>query len=167
MDFERETTRLLHDEHMAALALLARLQALLGRHGPGEPPDPGESEVSLLLGDLIATLETETVGHFRFEEESVFPRLAEAGDGTLGDMLNEEHEVILPLIHRLTGLAREARGSTFTAESWQTFHRLGGEFAQRLGDHIDKEEMGLLPLVEEVIDDEQDRDLAAQHPANR
>ena len=84
MEFERETTRLLHDEHMAALALLERLEGLLGRHGPRAAPDVGESLVNLLLGDLVATLETETVEHFRFEEETVFPRLAEAGDGTLG-----------------------------------------------------------------------------------
>ena len=167
MEFERETTRLLHDEHMAVLALLERLEGLLGRHGPGDVPDVGESAVNLLLGDLIATLETETVGHFRFEEESVFPRLAEAGDGTLGELLNEEHEVILPLSRRLTQLAREARGSAFTPASWKTFHSVGREFVERLTDHIEKEEMGLLPLVEELLDAAHDNAIAAQHPVNR
>ncbi len=165
MEFERETTRRLHDEHMAAKALLGRLAAALARRAPGDSPEAVDSALGMLLGDLVAQFEAETPGHFGFEEEHLFPRLAAAGDGALGELLGEEHEAILPLAQGLLALAREARGRGFSAQAWAKFHGLGGELAERLGEHIEKEEAGLLPLIDDLLDDDTDAELAAAREA--
>jgi hemerythrin-like domain-containing protein len=163
MELSRRTTRLLHDEHVAALALLDRLDGLLARHRPGTPADAADSGVGRLLGDLVVHLETESGRHFDFEEEHLFPRLREFGDGFIADLLGQEHTAIRPLAARLAALAREARGGAFSPESWAEFHRLGVELVERQMAHIQKEEMGLLPLLDDLLEEQADADLAATY----
>ena len=163
MEFQRQTTRRLHDEHVAAAALLDRLEGLLARHGLGAPVDAADPGVGLLLGDLAVHLESESMRHFDFEEEHLFPRLRASGEGGIADLLDDEHSSIRPLAARLVTLAREGRAAGFAAESWSEFHRLGFELVERLGAHIEKEEMGLLPLLDDLLEDEADADLAASY----
>jgi hemerythrin-like domain-containing protein len=160
-----QTARLLHDEHMAASGLLKRLEGLLATHAPTDPPDAADPAVNALLGDLAAALEGEIVRHFDFEEETLFPLLAAEGDGAVGELLGEEHVVIRPLMAEVAALARGARSDGFMPESWRTLHRLGNELVDRLGDHIQKEEMGLVRIVDELLGDEQDSELALAHAA--
>jgi len=160
MELSRQTTRLLHDEHAAAVALLDRLDALLARHRPGTPADAADPGVGLLLGDLVAHLETESGRHFDFEEAHLFPRLREFGDAFIADLLGQEHTAIRPLAARLAALAREGRAGAFSAESWAEFHRLGAELVERQMAHIQKEEMGLLPLLDDLLEEEADAELA-------
>jgi len=87
---------------------------------------------------------------------TLFPRLDEVGDGAIGEILSEEHRVILPLGARLTTLARAAASGGFTSESWDEFRRLGAEFVERMIVHVQKEEMGLLPALEEMLDGAED-----------
>ncbi|MCD6041930.1 MAG: Hemerythrin cation binding domain, partial [Burkholderiales bacterium] len=84
MEFNRHISRRLHEEHVATLALWGRLEAALaaGRHD------------AALLKSAAASLERELDRHFRFEEAELFPRLAEAGEGDIGELLREEHETI-------------------------------------------------------------------------
>lgn len=163
MELSRRTTRLLHDEHTAAVALLDRLDGLLARQRPNAPADAADAGVGLLLGDLVTHLETESGRHFDFEEEHLFPRLREFGDGFIADLLGQEHNAIRPLAARLAALAREGRGGAFSAESWAEFHRLGAELVERQMAHIQKEEMGLLPLLDDLLEDEADAELAASY----
>ncbi len=53
--------------------------------------------------------------------------------------------------------ARQAQDAELDAVAWQSFHRLGLEFVERQIDHIEKEEMALLPLLEEAIDYDTDQ----------
>ena len=167
MEPHRQCTRLLHDDHMAATALLERLGSLFSRCGPGQPPDTGESMIGVLLADVISGLGIEIPRHFRFEEESLFPLLLDAGEASIVELLNREHEVIEPLMQRIAELAREARANEFTAESWPEFVRLGGELRERLLAHIEKEEIGLLPELEDVLEADADAELASGYVMNR
>ena len=167
MELVRQVSRMLHEEHMTALLLLERLESALHRAGRSEPSDVADSDVIRLMGDLQAGIEGEIANHFAFEENQVFPCLARVGDGDLGDLLCEEHKVILPLGRRLAELARVVRAGHLTGDDWEEFRRLGSEFVERLRSHIDKEEMGLIPAVEGAIDEEEDSRLAEQYADSR
>ena len=167
MELHRQCTRLLHDDHMAATALLERLASLFRRCGRGQPPDSRESMIGMLLADVISGLGSEIPRHFRFEEEILFPLLVDAGEASIVELLNQEHEVIEPLMQRIAVLAREARENEFTGESWSEFVRLGGELLERLLAHIEKEEIGLLPELEDVLEADADAELASGYVMNR
>jgi len=167
MDLRRHVSRALHEDHAAAIALLARLEALIGGHRPNQPPPAGDAAAARLLKDLIAAVDTEIVPHFAFEEESVFPLLAEAGDGEMQTHLVEEHLTILPLARRLAELAKGARSVGIAAEAWAQFHAVAAELIERLAAHVQKEEMGLLPVLDDLLDEEADGRLAVEFAARR
>ncbi len=167
MEFVRQVSRMLHEEHMAALLLLERLESALHRTGRSELPDMADNDFLRLMGDLKAGIEAEISNHFAFEEKELFPCLRKAGDGGMVDLLCEEHKAILPLGHRLAELAHSVRSGSLTIDDWGTFHRLGGEFVERLRSHIDKEEIGLISSVEGTIDEEEDMHLAEQYAYSR
>lgn len=167
MEFARHVNRMLHEEHMAALSLLERLESMIQGTVPSEPPDLADGSVIRLFGDLKAGIEGEISNHFEFEETELFPCLAKAGDGDLGQLLSEEHKVILPLGRRLAELAGTARAGDLTVEDWQEFRRSGAEFIERLRSHIEKEELGLIASVEDAIDEEEDVRLAEQYANSR
>ena len=70
-----------------------------------------------------------------------------------------------PRISAANGINR--RHSGFSATGWQEFHRLGGEFVERLTGHIQKEEIGLAAAVDAMLDDETDNTLAMAYLADR
>ncbi len=47
MEPQRHVSRALHDDHMATRALLERLERLIGRHHPSQPPPQGGADRSL------------------------------------------------------------------------------------------------------------------------
>jgi hemerythrin-like domain-containing protein len=146
MEFSRRISRRLHEEHDATLALWGRLEASLaaGRHD------------AALLKSAAAALERELDRHFRFEEDELFPRLAEAGEGDIGELLREEHETIRSAGRRFIALvAQEA--------DQKEIRVLGLEIAERLVGHVQKEEMALLPALEDFIDEETDRELDSDY----
>lgn len=167
MDFARHVTRILHDEHMATVALLGRMQERIMALRQGSPPDAAEPEMNRLLRDVASAIDAEVKSHFSFEEEALFPRLEESGDGGIGELLTEEHRVALPIGEKLVALARAAREDGFSAESWAEFHRLTGEFVERMISHIQKEEMGLLPILDNIIDEDQDTELSTAYAMKR
>ncbi|MDP2619639.1 MAG: hemerythrin domain-containing protein [Hyphomicrobiales bacterium] len=167
MDFARHITRTLHDEHLATIALINRMEDRIVAHRPGNPPDAADPEVAKLLRDIASSVEAEIKSHFAFEEGSLFPRLEERGDGGIGELLTEEHRVVLPIGERLVALARAARENGFNAESWAEFRRLAGEFVERMIAHIQKEEMGLLPVLDDIIDEDQDAELSTAYAMSR
>ena len=160
IDVMRNVTRRLHDEHMTAIALLDRFGAFLRRQGDRPPAVDGAA--AGMLGELSAALGGEISDHFGFEEEALFPRLAAAGEAEFCDMLRAEHGEIRPIAARLIELADAGRGAGFDISDWAEFRRLGSLLIDRLGDHVRKEEAGLLPALEDILDDAEDVRLA-QH----
>ena len=167
MDYSLQTTRILHDEHMAEVRLLEQLEGLLLRQGTAAPPADDDGALRRLLNDLSTTLEFQSDQHFAFEEEHLFPRLAAQGEADIGRFLAEEHEVIREVGEALMKIVTEARKVGFTPESWTTLHRLGLELIERTVSHIQKEEMGLLPMVEQLLDGAEDSELALAYMAER
>ena len=59
-----------------------------------------------------------------------------------------------PLGEKLAALARASEANGFDAASWEEFRRTGMELCERMLVHVQKEEMALLPLLEESMDGE-------------
>jgi len=167
MEPSRQTTRILHDEHVATLSLLNRLDAMLADAGPKRPPDVAGAGLAPLLNDLATTLDGEIGHHFDFEERELFPRLADFGDAGIGAFLAEEHKLMLPLGGELASAARAGAKNGFTPDEWSGFHRQAAEMVERMMDHIQKEEMGLLPVLDDLLDEDEDRDLANAYLMSR
>ena len=148
MEFNRHISRRLHEEHDATLALWGRVEASLaaGRHD------------AALLKSAAAALAHELDHHFRFEERELFPRLAEAGEGDIGELLQEEHEVIREAGKRFMALVA-AEAATNEVKI------LGLELAERLVAHVQKEEMSLLPSLDDLVDEDADAELSASYAA--
>lgn len=159
MEFTRATARAMHEDHMAALALLGRVEQFLAQHSSAALPDSNQPETRQLLGDFKAAVNSEITSHFAFEEEALFPITAEAGADDMNRILKQEHDVLLPLGIRLADLAGSAGRDGFTSDTWSEFRQASGEFIDGLRGHIDKEEMGLVPALEEILDEDQDADL--------
>ena len=152
MTFARQVSQALDDEHRASLELVGRLERALARGA-----DP---ELPALAAALVRQLEHEIGHHFGFEEDELFPRMAEAGDGELAELLTEEHESLRAVAVELQPLARAAAAGTLASAERAPFQRLTLEWVERLVAHIQKETMALLPLLDDLLDDEDDRRLA-------
>ena len=159
MEFRQRITRALHDEHISVMALLERLESLLRAHGRAERLQADDDVAARILGDFAAAMDGEIATHFEFEESGLFPPLDEMGASTMVEILSEEHLVILPLGRRLADLARRGPGA-FDAQTWREFRPLASELIERLASHIQKEEMGMLPSLEEALDEAEDARLA-------
>jgi DUF438 domain-containing protein len=148
MEFNRHISRRLHEEHVATLALWGRLEAALaaGRHD------------AALLKSAAASLERELDRHFRFEEAELFPRLAEAGEGDIGELLREEHDTIRAAGMRFIALVKGDGNE-------KEIRTIGLELAERLVNHVQKEEMALLPALDDFIDEETDHELDSAYAA--
>ena len=162
MEYSRQITRTLHQEHLATLGFVDRLDTFLAQHRGNAAPPQG-ADLERLLGDLRATIGDAVAKHFEFEEGRLFPALvASFGDNAMVMILTQEHEILRPLAKQLVTLAGVGDNG-FEAASWSEFHRQGWEFAERMMSHIQKEEMGLLPALEDVLDDEQDASLVEEY----
>ena len=167
MEFKTQVARMLHDEHVRTLGLLERLEGVFDRWGARRPPGPGESEFIMTLDDLIGTVEGEIGAHFGFEEEALFPRISGAGDRSLAELLEEEHRTILPLAESVCAMARSGRRDGFPSEKWRDFSRTSRELIERMVVHIQKEEVGLLPLLDDILDDDVDGELSMVYAERR
>ncbi len=163
MSFTNRVSQTLHEEHSATVALMQRLEQIIARHRRGDPPGLGDGTSAELLRDLSSGLETEIQRHFAFEEELLFPYLGAAGDEGIGAHLAEEHAVIRPLGMRIAKLAREASARGFDGATWEEFRRSGQELCERLMAHVQKEEMALLPLLQDSMDAETEARLMEEY----
>jgi hemerythrin-like domain-containing protein len=152
MTYANRISQTLHEEHRATIALMERLEHLIGRHQRGGPPDRQDRAVAQLLSELSVGVTAEVQRHFDFEERQLFPYLEAAGDQAIGVHLTSEHEAMRPLGIRLAALAREASGAGFGEADWAEFRRIGQELAERMLAHVQKEEMALLPMLDEALD---------------
>lgn len=167
MQYARCVPQSLHEEHMATLGTLEKLEGFLLRNKPGAPPNAADPGVAALLNLLIALAASDVIDHFRFEEDELFPLLMARGEGDIGGLLADEHAVIRPLGESVAALSRRAREAGFAPPDWAEFHRLGFELIERMMAHIQKEEMALLPLLEDALGDEDDARLAMAYAGAR
>jgi hemerythrin-like domain-containing protein len=154
MNFSRQVSRTLDEEHRNNLELLGKVEQALAR---ATKPDAG---LDGLLRQFAQALDHDIDRHFRFEEESLFPRMEEAGDGDMAALLVEEHETIREVAAELLPLARAAAEGTIDSEGWSALRRNALEMVERQVAHIQKETVALLPLLDDLLDDDTDRDLA-------
>jgi hemerythrin-like domain-containing protein len=63
-------------------------------------------------------------------------------------------------------VAREAASRGFDEARWAEFRRLSQEFCERVIAHVQKEEMALLPLLEETMDADAEMQLYEEYVAN-
>lgn len=160
MQFESHVSRRLHEEHDANLDLFARFEGLVARASEGPPPDDAWAS---LARNLATALEIEVARHFEFEEQVLFPRLAAAGEADICELLAEEHKTIRAVADTLPAQLRASLVSGFDADAWRALRAAGLELAELLRGHIQKEEMGLLPAIDAVLDEAVDRELAAAY----
>ena len=157
MNFLRQVSRLLDDEHRASIVLLDRVGHAL--HGG----DAGTLQA--LAAPLQRQLQHEIGHHFGFEEAELFPRLAEAGDGDLAALLAEEHDTLRTVAAELMPLAERLSAGTLDGAGRTALQRLAAELVERQVAHIQKETMALLPMLDDLLDDETDRQLAFAYTA--
>ena len=165
MDPKFQTSRVMHEEHVAVLALLERLANAMRDHNPQSPPDPLPDSLMRLLRELPAVIEGEVGRHFDFEEQHLFDLMIEAGDKENVDLLVEQHDQIRPVGTRLAVLARDALGNGFSSASWAEFSALADEYVDRLGTHAQLEEATMVPLLDDILEPEQDNELAETYRA--
>ena len=166
MSFTNRISQTLHDEHGATVALMERLEQLLARGRRSGPPDKADSNVARLLSDLSTGVEAEVERHFAFEENHLFPYLEAIGDADIGAHLTSEHAAIRPLGVRVATIARTATAKGFAPAEWEEFMRLGQELSDRMLAHVQKEEMALLPILEENMDSETEARLYQEYVEN-
>jgi hemerythrin-like domain-containing protein len=164
MNFQRQVCRQLDDEHRAHLALLEQVEQLLARTARASAAPTGEVDAALLRR-LDRELGHDVQRHFGFEEQSLFPRLVDNGDGGMAELLMQEHDVIREVASELQPLARAAAAGTLDAAGWHTLAQTALELVERQVSHIQKETMALLPLLDDLLDDEADRELALAYAA--
>jgi len=146
--FSRQVSRRLHEEHEASLALCARLESSLAA---------GRND-AVLVRAAAAAFAGEVERHFTFEDTELFPRLVAAGQGELVELLQEEHIAIRAAAARFIAAVKQDPLAA-------SLKPLGLEVAERLAAHAQKEEMSLLPALDEVLDEETDHELAAAYAA--
>lgn len=157
MNFMRQVSRLLDDEHRSSIALLDRVGRALATGDDGA--------LQALAAPLQRQLEHEIDHHFRFEETELFPRMAEAGDSDLAALLTEEHETLRTVAIELQPLAAQLVAGTLAPAQRALLQRVASELVERQVAHIQKETMALLPMLDDLLDDETDRQLAFTYTA--
>ena len=86
---------------------------------------------------------------------------------SIATLLREEHEVIMPLAQSVAAALAAPDNHWLTRAGWAAVRRDGLDLAARLIDHIEKEDMGLLPALEEVLDSDTDMKLSMELAASR
>ncbi len=157
MSFAYSTTRLLHDEHEAALVLLERTASALRRQ------DADAAAIVSAARHLAHALRGEITEHFTFEEQFVFPRLIERGCGDIVELLDEEHQTLNEAFAEILDLIAPLEAALTADLDVTRFRRLFGVVDTGLRGHIEKEELGLLRMIEEFFDRDLDAEAASRH----
>lgn len=160
----RQTSIALHADHRANLGLLGRLEQGLSRTAR-RPAAAQASELADLLRTLERQVQQDVGRHFNFEERELFTRLDEAGEGDIAGLLREEHDAIRDLVGELLPLLGNAIANALDDAGWQDLRAAAMELIERQVSHIQKEEMALLPMLDDLLDDDTDRTLAFEYAA--
>jgi len=168
MEYARQIARMFHDEHLATLGVLERFEALLHARRSDQPVDAAaDADLARMMREIEVLIAGDLAAHFAFEEDSLFPLLAAAGDDTMGMLLTEEHGTIRETAGRLTILCRMVATGGANGTAWQDLRRLGLEFVDQMKGHIQKEEMGLVMDLDNAVGEEEDAELVMAYTAAR
>jgi hemerythrin-like domain-containing protein len=163
MNFRRQVSHALDEEHRTNLDLLGRVEHAFARaHRSGVPRDP---ELAKLAASFARHIEQDIGRHFDFEERELFPRLEAAGEGDIAGLLKEEHDAIRAVAAELLPLAHAAAAGTLDDTGWDALKRGALEMVERQVAHIQKETMALLPMLDDLLDDDTDRELSMNYAA--
>ena len=157
MSENSQIVRALHEDHMAVLGLLSRLETACQVTAA---PRGDDGSFRSLAARFSAAVETEVRGHFDFEERDLFPPLRAAGFDDLADLLTEEHGVIWPLATQVAAQVRHGCDDGWSAERWVAFRPLALELVERLRSHIEKEERALAQAVADTFEADADMEIA-------
>jgi hemerythrin-like domain-containing protein len=157
MNGHSETGQILAREHRDNVALLERVEQSLMRAPSGGALD---ADTVRLLRSLCDHAAHDLARHFTFEELELFPRMIDAGEGDLAELLGEEHAAIRAVLSELSPLVAAADSGPPDAEGSARSRRLALELVERLLAHIDKEELSLVPLLDDLLEEDADRALA-------
>ena len=163
MNFQRQVSRLLDDEHRANLQILVRVDDAFARVPRGS--EAGDTELAQIVGAFARHIEQDIDRHFGFEERELFPRMDDHGDGDLASLLSEEHDAIRAVGVELLARAHAAVAGTLDRDGWAALRRNAVEMVERETAHIQKETMALLPIVDNLLDEDTDRELAFSYAA--
>lgn len=154
-----QTGRMLDEDHRRNLDLLERMERAIAAAPEATP------ELRKLLDEFTRCMEVDIGRHFDFEEQQLFPRLDDAGDGAIAALMREEHDAIREVAGELLPLAREVADGVVDEEAWDRL-RLGTlELIERQVSHIQKETMAMLPLLDDLLDPGTDGELALEYAA--
>jgi hemerythrin-like domain-containing protein len=156
--FRNRVCQKLYEEHAAVQQLLQRVEQSVAGHR-NQVPDAKDPVIAKLMTDLANELPGEVERHFDFEEAELFSFLAEEGNVGIGQHLTYEHGIIRPIGAALVNLIKVARAKGFDAERWADFRKLGQNLAMTLGPHAHKEDMALLPMLEDAMDESKEAEL--------
>jgi hemerythrin-like domain-containing protein len=142
-------------EHKEVAQLLGRFSSFLRLHNVANQPDWTAFETKSLMRKIENVLNDEIQQHFDFEENSIFPLLENERMTDLLSILIAEHRLLRRFFVELRPLiALVASGSEpLPQRDWGTLLRQGTALAAELISHIEKEEAGLIPAIEETIDE--------------
>lgn len=157
LQFRRQVSRRLDEDHRAHLALLDRLERTALRTRRHEA---GDAAVQAVLAEFAQAVQHDAERHFRFEEEWLFTRLEAAGDDAMAALLREEHDTLREVATELRPLLEAAASGPLDEARWSALRQAAHEWGERQVAHVQKETMGLLPMLEDWLDDDTDRELA-------
>jgi hemerythrin-like domain-containing protein len=163
MMYSNRVCKKLHDEHMATLALLEKLERFVANN---TPPAATDSAARTLLIDLAVAFENEIWRHFGFEEKHLFDYFAQSGDSEMGPLLATEHAQIKTIGAHIIAMARTAAASGFTPTTWNEFRPLARQLAEQLATHAQKEEGVLIPLLQDSMESETEEQLYTAYVMN-
>ena len=163
MMYSNRVCQKLHEEHMATLALLERLERFVANK---EPPGKLDIGARTLLSDLAAAFESEIRHHFAFEEKHLFDYFAQSGDTEMAQHLTTEHEQIRNVGVRIIAMARAAAVSGFLPSAWSEFRLLARHLAEQLTAHVHKEEGVLVPLLQDSMEGDTEEQLYTAYVMN-
>lgn len=157
--FSTQVARMLDEEHRAMLSLLERVERSLGGAPAANP------ELVALVTQFAHAMAHDIGRHFDFEERTLFPRMADAGDAAMAELMTEEHRSIREVAGELIPMAQGVAAGRIDEESWDRLRLLTLELIDRQVSHIQKETMSLLPLLDDALDPETDGELALAYAA--
>lgn len=159
MSFSRRTPQVLHEDHQETISVIEALDQMIAKAKRGTP-DVQDPTVRNTLEKTARIIGAEVNTHFTFEEDQLFTRLEAAGDVGIGMHLREEHRAILPLGLEVADLAGTALENGFNDAIWVDFRAKSGELIERMFAHIQKEEMALLPILDDLLEPDEDMEIS-------
>ena len=150
-------SKCLSHEHQEARVLLERFRNFFQAHGIKQQPDWTSHEARKIVSDLKCALESNIPNHFAIEEQELFPIMDGAGYGELVEILLEDHKVILGLVGQVKCIVLKIHSSSapLTQGDWEMLYRQGSALVTELMAHAAKEDAGLMPAIEEVLNEQE------------